>query len=52
LVRKQAAQKLDVEKFNLKKLSELEVMKDYQVEILNRFPALENLNDGKGLGKH
>jgi hypothetical protein len=49
--RKQAAQKTNVEKFNLKKLSEREVRKQFQIEISNRFEALENLNDSEGLGK-
>jgi hypothetical protein len=40
---KQAAQNFDVERFNLKKLSELEVRKEYQIKISNRFAALENL---------
>ena len=42
-VSKQAAQKFDWERFNLRKLNELEVMKQYQIEITNRFAALENL---------
>jgi hypothetical protein len=42
-VRKQAAQKLDGERFNLRKLNELEVKEKYQIEITNRFSALENL---------
>jgi hypothetical protein len=41
---KQPAQKFDAERFNLKKLSELEVRKQYQIKISNRFAALENLN--------
>jgi hypothetical protein len=45
-VSKQAAQKFDGERFNLRKLNELEVMKQYQIEIANRFAALEKLNDG------
>jgi hypothetical protein len=44
VVSKQEAQKLDVERFNIKKLSELEVRKWYQIKISNRFAALENLN--------
>jgi len=40
----QATQKFDVERFNLKKLNELEVTKQYQIELSNRFTALENLN--------
>jgi hypothetical protein len=43
--RKHAAQKTDVNRFNLKKLSEREVRKEFQIEISNRFEALENLND-------
>jgi hypothetical protein len=43
-VRRQAAQKFDWERFNLRKLNELEVKKQYQIEITNRFAALENLN--------
>jgi hypothetical protein len=42
-VRKQAAQKFDGERFNLRKLNELEVKEKYQIEITNRFAALENL---------
>ena len=39
-VSKQAALKFDVEKFNLRKLRELEVKKQYQTS--NRFAALDN----------
>jgi hypothetical protein len=46
-VNKQAAEKFRGERFNLKKLKELEVRKKYQIENKNRFAALENLdNDG------
>jgi hypothetical protein len=41
---KQAAKNFDAERFNLKKLSELEVTKQYQIKISNRFAALKNLN--------
>jgi len=44
-VGKQAAQRFDRQRFNLKKLNELEVRKQYQIEITNRFAAFENLND-------
>jgi hypothetical protein len=37
--RKQAAQKTDVERFNLKKLSEMEVRKQLQIELSDRFAA-------------
>jgi hypothetical protein len=49
-VDKQAAQGLDRQRFNLRKLNVLEVRKQYQIDITNRFAALENLNedeDGK-----
>ena len=42
-VRKQAAQKSDGGRFNLRKLNDLEVSKQYQIEITNRFAALENV---------
>jgi hypothetical protein len=46
-VSKQAAHKFEGERFNLRKLNELEVRKQYQIEITSRFAALENLgNDG------
>jgi hypothetical protein len=34
-----------MERFNLKKLDEIEVKEQYLVEISNRFAALENLDD-------
>ena len=40
-VSKPAAQKFDEERF-LRKLNELEVRKHYQIEVSNRFEALEN----------
>ena len=50
-VSKQAAQKLDGERFNLRKLNELEVRKQCQIEIENRLAALENLNDNEDLSR-
>jgi hypothetical protein len=50
-VRKQAAQKFEVETFNLRKLKELEVRKQYQIEITNRFATLENLNDNADINR-
>ena len=44
-VSKQAVQKLDGERFNLRKLNDLEVRKQYQIEITNRFAALGNISD-------
>ena len=46
-VGKQAAQRFDRQRFNLRKLNELEVMEQYQIEITNRFAALENLNNNE-----
>jgi len=50
-VRKQAAQKFEGERFNLGKLKELEVKEKYQIEITNRFAALENLNVDKDVNR-
>jgi hypothetical protein len=43
-VSKLARQRYDLEIFGLKKLSNLEVKEKHQVEISNRFAALENLD--------
>jgi len=50
-VRKQAAQKFDGERFNLRKLNELGVKEKCQIEITNRFAALENLNGDKNVNR-
>jgi hypothetical protein len=50
-VSKQAAQKFDADRFNLKKLSELAVRKQYQLKISNRFAALENLNGNEDINR-
>jgi len=44
-VGKQAVQRLDRQRFNLNKLNDLEVRKQYQIDITNTFAALENLNE-------
>jgi len=46
-VSKQAGYKFLAERFNLRKLKDLEVRKQYQIKISNRFAALENLNYGE-----
>jgi hypothetical protein len=46
---KQEAQKFEGERFNLRKLNELEVRKMKEIEITNRFPALENLGDDENI---
>ena len=50
-VSKQAAQNFDGERFNLRKLNELEVRKQCQIEITNRFAALENLSDNEDVNR-
>jgi len=44
-VSKQEAKKFNGKRFNLRKLNELEVRKEYQIENRNRLAALENLSD-------
>jgi len=48
---KQAAHKFDGERCNLRKLNELEVRNQYQIEITSRFGALENLSDDKNINR-
>jgi len=48
-VSKQAAQKFDVVRLNLRKLNELQVRKQYHIKISNRFAALENLIDSEDI---
>jgi len=50
-VSKQSAQNLDGERFNLRKLNELEIRKQYQIEISNSFANLENLSDGEDINR-
>ena len=44
-VSKRLAQKLDGERFNLRKLKDLEVKEQYEIEITNRFVALGHISD-------
>jgi hypothetical protein len=44
-VSKRARQNFDLETFDLKKLNDVEVKEKYQVEISNRFAALESLDE-------
>jgi len=48
-VGKQAAQRFDRQIFNLRNLNEPEVREHYQIEITNRFSALENFKDDEDL---
>jgi len=50
-VGKQAAQRFDGQRFNLRKLNEPEVREQYQIEIANRFAALENLSDDEDVDR-
>jgi hypothetical protein len=44
-VSKCAAQKFGMERFDLKKLNDMEVKEQYHAKISNRFAALENVDD-------
>jgi hypothetical protein len=44
-VRKRAKQNSDLERFDLKKLDDVEVKEKQQVEISNRFALLESLDE-------
>ena len=48
---KGATQKFNGERFNLKKLNVLKASKQYQIEIKNRFEALENLSDDEVINR-
>jgi len=50
-VGKQATQRLDRHRFNLSKLNALEVRKQYQIEITNRFATLENWNEDEDVNR-
>ena len=50
-ISKQAAQKFDEDRFNLRKLNELEVMKECQTETSKMFAALENLSYSKDIDR-
>jgi len=50
-VGRQAAQSSDRQRFNLRMLNEPEVRERYQIEITNRFIALENLNDDEDVNR-
>ena len=50
-ISKQAAQKVEMERFNLRNLSELDFWKQYQIKISDRVAALENLNDSEDINR-
>jgi len=49
--RKQAAQKFDGGRFNLRKLKDPGVRKQYKIEITNRFAALENVSEDEDINR-
>ena len=49
-VGKHTTQKFDAERFSFKKLNELEVRKQFQIKISNRFAALEGQRNFGGQG--
>jgi hypothetical protein len=50
-VSKRAAQKIDTERFSLKKLNEGDVKEQYQVTIRNKFPAPDNLEGSRVINR-
>jgi hypothetical protein len=48
-VSKQTVQNFDVERINLRKVNMLEVSKQYQIQITNRYATLENLSDDEDI---
>jgi DNA-binding SARP family transcriptional activator len=48
-ISKPAAQNTDAERFNLRKLNELEGREQYRIKISNRFTVLEILNDNEDI---
>ena len=50
-VGKQATRRFDRQRFNLRKLNEPEEREQYQIEITNRFAALENLDDDEDVNR-
>jgi hypothetical protein len=50
-VKKEVAQNFDVERFTLMKLIELEVRKQYQINISERFAGLQNFSDSEDINK-
>jgi uncharacterized FlaG/YvyC family protein len=50
-VSKRAAEKIDTEIFNFKKLNEEDVKEQYQVTIRNKFAGLENLENSGDINR-
>ena len=50
-ISKQTAQNFDGERFNLTKLNVLDYRKQNQIEISNKYAALQNLNDNEDINR-
>jgi hypothetical protein len=50
-MRKEEAQKFDVERFNRRKLNEVEFRKEYQINISKSSAALDILSDGEEINR-
>jgi hypothetical protein len=50
-VSKRVAEKFDMQRFDLRKLCDADVKKQYQVKITNRFAALENFDDNVDMNR-
>ena len=50
-VSQQAAQKFNVERFNLRKLNDLDIRKEYQSEITSSLAALKSLSDSEEINR-
>ena len=50
-VRKQATRNSDGGRFNLRKLNDPELRKQYQIEITNRCAALENVSEDEDINR-
>jgi len=50
-INEQAAQKFDVEKFDLRNRRKREVREEYQIKISNGFEVLEKLNDSDDINR-
>jgi hypothetical protein len=50
-VSKRVAQKIETERFNVKKLKEGDVKEQYQLTIRNKFSAMENLEENGDINR-
>jgi len=51
VVNTQERRRFNGERFNLRKLNELQVKRQYQIEITKRIAALENLSDDEDINR-